>query len=800
MKFVADLRFAFRQIRSAPGVAITAILSLALGIGSATAIFSVVHGVVLDPFPYKDVDSLMSIRVSEMGQSGGRTGYTVDQLLDFREHSSVFSGVTGSTISDVFWTGGTVPERLRGNHTTYDGLSIMGVPALVGRIFTEADKGADVCVLGYRFWQRQYSGDHSVLGQTLLLNGKARTVIGVMPPRFMWRGADVYLPLEFRRGEIQEGVQIVHVLGRLKPGVSTAEAEAELLPIVDEMRQREPASFPAQFRVSLLSFADTFPSGITDVLWALFAAVGLLLLITCANVSNLFLAQSLHRAKEMAIRISLGAPKIRLIRQLLTESMVIAVIGGALGVAMAWIGMKGILAMVPPFTIPDEADVQIKIPVLLFAAAISMTAAIVFGLLPALQTVRSDVVEPLKSGGRAGSSRKESWVSGGLVVTEVGLSLMLLVAAALVVNSLLRVTTVDYGVDTHGVLAARIPLDPHRHADPKRRAALAAELVERLQNVPAVESVAVNTGYHPLGNVSMPVLVPGITDDRPVTVHSISADYLKVFRIPLRSGRLLGHTDVAARRSLAVVSEGFVRRYLGGRNALGASFRAPRLSTQPFNLESDAFEIVGVVGDTVPAFSREPRPEVYIPFTLAGPANFGIVARSRSGDAASLVPELRAAVAAIDKDQPLTDVEPVDQFIARFVVAGPKFNMVLFSVFGALGLALVSVGIYGVIANGVTRRVREIGIRMALGATLGGVVRHLVIEGARLVGLGLLLGVVGAVATTRYLGSLIGGASSNDIGLMLAVSALLAAVGLVASWIPARRAARIEPVGALRAE
>ena len=487
---LADLTFAIRQIRRYPGVAGTAIISLTLGIGAATAVFSVVHGVVLDPFPYKDVNSLMSIRVSEPGQRGGRTGYTVDQFLDLREHSSIFEGVTASTISDVFWTGRPVPERLRGNHTTFDGLAIMGVPALVGRIFTEADRGSDVCVLGFRFWQRQFAGDHGAIGSTLLLNGRVRTVIGVMPPRFMWRGADVYLPLDFRRGAVQEGVRFVHVVGRLKPGVTGAQAEADLRPIIDSMKQRAPASFPAQYRVGLLSFADTFPSGISDVLWALLAAVGLLLLITCANVSNLLLAHSLHRAREMAIRVSLGAGRWRLVKQLLTESTVVAAAGGILGVAAAWAGMKGILAMVPQFTIPDEADVRLNLPVLAFAAAVSMATSILFGLLPALQSTRRDIVEPLKAGGRTGAGRRESWLSGGLVVTEVGLSLMLLAAAALMVRSLARVTSADYGVDTRSVLVARSPRSD-RYPAAERRVAFATDLVERLKGAPAVESVAI---------------------------------------------------------------------------------------------------------------------------------------------------------------------------------------------------------------------------------------------------------------------------------------------------------------------
>ncbi len=796
----ADLIYAIRQIQRFPGVAATAVLSLALGIGSATAVFSVVHGVVLDPFPYKDVRSLMSVRVIEPGQRFGRTGYTVDQFLDLREHTTIFEGVTASTISDVFLTGRAVPERLRGNHTTYDGLAIMGVPAMVGRIFTSADTGNDVCVLGFRYWQKQFAGDHGVIGQTLTLNGKARTVVGVMPPRFMWRGADVYLPLEFRRGVAEEGVQFVHVVGRLKPGIPTARAEAELRTVVDEMRRHSPASFPAQYRVDLLSFADTFPSGITEVLWTLFAAVGLLLLISCANVSNLLLAHSFHRAREMAVRISLGAPRRRLIQQLLTESVVLALAGGVLGIVLAWVGVQGILAMVPPNTIPDEAEVRLNLPVLGFALLVSMTTAIVFGLLPALKASAVNVVEPLKSGGRTGPGGRESWLANGLVVSEVGLSLMLLIAAALMVRAMLRVTSAEYGVDTSNVLVARIPLDPQRYPDPQRRLAFATQLIERLKAVSAVEHAALNTGYHPFGNSAVPVDVPGVADTRVATVHPVTADYLRVFRIPLRRGRLLDETDVRSRRSLAVVSESFAQRYFAGRDALGATFRMPRLSQPPFSLKNDSFEIVGIVGDTTIAFSREVRPEAYIPFTLAGPPNFGVLIRSHSGSAKALVPVLREALASLDKDQPLTDAEPVDYFVARFVAAGPKFNVVLFSVFGLLGLALVTVGIYGLIANAVARRTREIGLRMALGATERDVTGLMVGRGVRLIGLGILVGALGGLGAARYLATLVRGASPWDPVSIIAVVAMLTATGVLACWIPARRAARIVPVNALRAE
>jgi len=796
----ADLSFAVRQIRRYPGVAFTAIVSLALGIGSATAVFSVVYGVVLDPFPYKDVRSLMSIQVSEPGARDGRVYYTVDQFVALRDGTSLFEGVTASTISDLFWTGRPVPERLRGNHTTYDGLEIMGVPALIGRIFTRADRGNNVCVLGFRFWQRQFASDPSVLGKSLLLNDKARTVVGVMPPRFMWRGADVYVPLEMRRGVVDEDVRFVHVLGRVKPGVTPARAEAELRPVIDEMRRQTPASFPARYRVSLLSFADTFPSGISDVLWALFAAVGLLLLISCANVSNLLFAHSFHRAREMAVRISLGATRRVLIGQLLTESALIALLGGALGVTLAWAGMKGILAMVPAQTIPDEAEVSLNWPVLVFAAAVSMGTTILFGLLPALQSARKDVVEPLKSGARAGTTRRESWISGGLVVTEVGLSLMLLTAAALMVRSLISVTSAQYGVETSGVLASRIPMDPRRYPDSERRAAFAAQLLDRLKSNPAVENAAFNTGYHPFGNSSMPVVAPGVSDNRRVTVHSISTDYARVFHIPVRRGRFPDETDVRARRQVAAVSESFVRRYFPARDPIGATFRAPRLSEQPFGLASTAFEIVGVVGDTRTYYSKEVIPEAYIPFTLSGPANFSILMRPKAGDPQALVPILRAAIRELDKDQPVMDTEPVDSFIARYVSAGPKFSVVLFGSFGFLGLALVTVGIYGVIANAVARRTREIGLRMAVGATMADVTRMVIGRGVRLIALGVVVGVAGGLGVAGYLETLLRGGTPYEPASLMAVIAVLAVTGIVACWLPARRATRIAPMDALRVE
>ncbi len=361
---------ASRSLAGAPGFTLLAIVSLALGIMATTAMYSVVRAVVLDPFPYKDVDNLMSIRVADPGGRGGRTYYSTDQYLEFAGRATIFEGVVASTISDVIWTGSGDPQRLRGNHITTNTFDVMGVPPLLGRTVRPADgvPGAlPVVVLGFKFWQRQFGGEPSVVGRQMLLNGVNRTVVGVMPKRFMWRGADVYVPVVFEQGKVIEGVRNVHVLGRLKAGVTEAQAEADLRPIVADLAQREPAQFPdGRWRVGLLSFKETFPSGLRETLWILFAAVGLLLLIACVNVSNLLLSRAATRQREMAVRAAIGAGRARLARQLLTESLLIAVGGAVVGVPLAYVGLTAIIALVPPNTIPDESEIVINGAVLAF--------------------------------------------------------------------------------------------------------------------------------------------------------------------------------------------------------------------------------------------------------------------------------------------------------------------------------------------------------------------------------------------------------------------------------------------------
>ncbi|MGH9673499.1 MAG: ABC transporter permease, partial [Bryobacteraceae bacterium] len=753
---LADIRFGFRSLQRSPGLAILAVLSLALGIGSSTAVYSVIYGVVLHPFIYKDVDNLMSVRVTEPGQRGGRVYYSTDQFLDIAGRNTIFEGTIASTISDVLWTGDGEPQRLRGNYGTPETFQVMGVPALHGRYYLPSDAATDaepVCVLGYRFWQRQFGGDPRVIGRRLRLNEKVRTIVGVMPPRFMWRGADVYLPIVLERGRAIEGVRLVHLLGRRKPGVTEAQAEADLRPIIEELKRREPTQFPEKWRVGLLSFRETFPSGLRDTLWILFAAVGLLLLIACANVSNLLLSRAAGRQKEMAVRAALGAGRIRLVRQLLTESLVLAITGGAAGVLFAYGGAKAILAMMPPGIIPDESEVAVNTPVLLFALGVSALTSIIFGLAPALHVSTPQLANPLKETGRAVTAGlRQKLLRGGLVVSEVGLSMILLVGAGLMIRTLMAMQDVPLGIRAGNVLTMRVPLTPQRYPEVAQRNAFIRELVERVAVTPGVAAAGVNTFVHPFGNFTTPIEVVGSTtpDDRPVTVHQINPGYLNVMGIGLVQGRVFTESEATTGQRLAVVNEMFVRRYLDGRPALGQIVRAPLLKRPPFRMADDSFQITGVVRDTLNrSLTNEIAPEIYVPYTLTGMSQTLVVLTRTSPMA--LANDIRRQVYAVQPDQPVTDVRTIEIMLRDFVFGGPKFNLVLFSVFAGLGLALAVIGVYGVISHSVSQQTQEIGVRIALGAGFGDIARMVLLRGLRLLLIGIAVGIAGGALAVRLI-------------------------------------------------
>jgi predicted permease len=803
-QFLADIRFGLRNLAKTRSFAAIATGSLALGIGGSTAMYSVIYAVILDPFPYKDPGRLMSVTVQ--GRRGGNGSYyPIDQFMDIAEKNTVFEGVIASTLSDVIWTGEGEPQRLRGNHCTMNTFDVMGVPPLVGRTTTPQDaaKGAEpVAVLGYKFWQRRFGGDPGVIGRKLRLNDKLRTVVGVMPMRFMWRGADVYLPDVFYHGQTVEGERAVHLLARLKPGLSRAQAAAGLQPVLQDLARRNPDQFPKEWTLRLQDFGETFPSDIRDALWILFGAVGLLLIISCVNVSNLLLSRAAFRRREIAVRAAMGAPRSRIIRQLLAESLLLAMGGGLLGMALGAAGLRGIIAMVPPNTIPDEAHIALNLPVLIFTLGVSIAAAFLFGLAPALHFSGRDILTPLKESGRGtAGGRRQRLLRGSLVVGEVALSLMLLVGASLMIRTLISIQGVNFGFHPERILTVRIPFSGARSANPERRTVMLRDMLERIRAVPGVVAAGINWGLPPVFTPGAPVIVSGAseTDGRRVLLQQTDENYLHVMGAALMQGRFLNAREVNAKTHSAVVNQAFVRRYFSDGPVLGRLVRIPALRSAPLNLADDGFLIVGIVRDTVNQVgSNEISPEMYLPFTVLNLADRIFVLGS--GRAEDLDKAVKAQIYAVDPAQPVMDDKSMETLLRENAYARPRFNLLLFTVFAALGLVLALLGIYGVISQAVAQQTREIGIRIALGAGFSQVIGMVLSSGARLLAAGIAVGLAASLASVKVLSGLVRNVSTFDPYSFAAVTMLLLAAGLFASYWPARRAARVDPLTALRNE
>jgi putative ABC transport system permease protein len=796
-----DVRYGARELARNKGFSTTAVLSLALGIMAATAMYSVIYGVVLEPFPYKDVDNLVSIAIRSPEQRGWRSSYSVDEYAEISRRASVFEGVAASTISDVLWVSNNEPLRLRGNHISANGFDVMGVPALLGRAVTGKEENPETkAVLGYRFWIRQFGGDPSVIGTTLVLNGHSRTIVGIMPPRFMFRGADVYLPVTYRAGETPEGVTSMSVTARRRSGITAAQAETDLDPIVRDLAKLYPARYPPRWKVELITFKETFPSGIRGVLWIMFGAVGLLLLIACANVSNLLLARASARQREIAMRSALGAGRRRLFRQLVTESLLLGITGGFLGVLASWLGLKAIMLVVPPGVIPDEAEVVLNLPVLAFSFGLCLLTAVIFGFAPALHAAGGELANPLKEAGRgAGGSRRMGLLRGSLVVMELSLAIILLSGAGLFLHTLIRLYNAPLAADIQNRLSTRLPLSAQRYPTAERRAVFIGQLLERLSTVPGVLGVGINGGMHPLWSWDFPVDIPGAArpDPRPVNLHQVNAGYLRATGIDLRQGRFLEDADIAARRHVVVVNETFVRRYFPDQAPMGKAVKMWRLKMPPFNLPDDHFEIVGVAQDALHEFQNgEARPEMYIPYSITGLADTLLV--HTSGDPMAIAPHVRSQVYQLDGSQFLDQTFTLEAMMDRFVYSRGRFHVWLMGVFATLGLILSVIGVYGLLSQIVSMQQQEYGVRMAIGAGFGDIAGLVLRRGVRLMAFGLAIGVAVTLFLATKFGSLLGVTDPFDPLSIAGACLLLFLSGVVACLIPAWRAGHTNPVHVLR--
>lgn len=808
-----DIRYGARMLIKQPTFALIAVLTLGLGIGATTAIFSVVYGVLINPYPYARADEIwvpgvVGVKTNQRMRPYPPAGY--------REMARLpgFSDVMATRPGGVLLTGEYAPENFGGIRVSGNAFQFLGVPPILGRTIQPSDirpsgEPEPVVVLSYQRWQRLFGGDPNAIGKTLKLDDEVYTIIGVMPPRFGWWTEDgVWLPL----GDILGDAQMVFPIVRLKPGATTTEAQQQLHALNLELARDTRARFPnEEFSTLLTNYLDiTVASGaMQQSLQLLFGAAGFLLLIACANVANLQLARATSRAREIAVRMALGAGRGRLVRQLLTESLMVSLLGGLLGLAFAYWITQLIVALMPGNYVPNESRIEVNNQVLVFCLGVSMLTGIVFGLAPALQSLRVNLLERLKDEGRGLSGAAGGRVRAALVVGEVALAVVLLLGASLTARSFISLKTVELGFEPKGVMAVSLPLPPKRYATPEQRNRFAREVLERVSNTPGAVAATIGNGGLPFGGIDSSFAIEGRPDaeKEPIRIQAVAADYLRTAGIPLKRGRMLTEQEINAGARMAVINEAAAKLWPAGEDPIGRRIILKDLERPsqpglfaPFG-DSPEATVVGIIGNTRHELLRaEAPPALLVPYTLVD-APVRVLAVRSDGDPKLLLNALRSQVREIDSEQPV--VNPITfEEILGFRTEQPRFTLVLFGLFAALGLGLALAGIYSVISYMVSMRTHEIGVRMALGAQASDVLRLILRAGGILVGVGLAAGLFAGLATMRLLGSWLNlyDVTTSDPLSYLAVAVLIGVVALAACFIPARRATRVDPMGALRCE
>jgi predicted permease len=814
--FFKDLRNGIRALLGSPGFSGMAMLAIALGIGANCAIFSVVNAILLRPLPYDhpeqivvlwSVNAKLHLGLDTLPSSAG-------QFADYRDQSDAFEHMAAFWSDSKNLEGKGDPEKLGTARVTADFFSALGVEPILGRTFLpEEDQPGHhrEVILSHRFWQRRFAGDPRIIGQSIALSGESFTVVGVMPRGFHYPSAadmpgilrfasqtDIWAPRAFTAKEINErGGLNTCVIARLRPGVTIGQAQAQLSTIAARNAEKYPES-DADFAVEIIPMLDQIVGSLKPALMILLGAVGFVLLIACANVANLLLARGAARQKEMAIRTALGASRSRIVRQLLTESVLLALVGGVFGLILAFWGVK-LLVAITPDNIPRVKDVNVDMRVLLFTLGIALLTGIVFGLVPALKASRPDLNESLKEGGR-GSTGRRHLILDVLVTAEVALALVLLIGAGLMVRSIISIYGVDLGLNSKNVLTMRLDLPLTRYPKAEQRLSFYKEVLRRIQALPGVVAVAGTsqipfTGGEVAGFVIEGKPLPDSVSKWPIAYyHVTTADYFQTLKIPLMKGREFSEQDDKDAPGAVIINETLAERYFPGEDPVGKRIRLEGEG------EHEALQsIVGVVGDVRNAsLDAQPIPEVYRHYPQTdGRKGLSVVLRSASDPWWSIAPAARSEIWAVDKDMAIYNVATVDQIISESV-SQRRFNFLLLSLFAIIGLTLAAIGIYGVMSYSVTQRTHEIGIRMALGARRSDVLRMVVGRGMALALIGLGIGLITGFALTRVMTGLVFGISTTDPLTFVAISLLLAVVALISNLIPASRATRVDPLVALR--
>ena len=802
---LSDVRYAARNLLRRPGFTIIAVITLALGIGANTAIFSAINALLLKPLPFPELDRVVAVWDKLPSRGVQRNEVTVANYLDWQSQTQSFEQLALYRWWSANLTGIDPPERIQGFLVTANFLDTTGMKPIMGRTFLaeENQPGKDaVAVITHSLWQRRFGGDPNILNKTITINSITRTVVGVMPERFNFpKGAEVYAPLAMTPELMKSrGNHSYYVLGRLKPGASIVGAQAELDNVSARLEQQFPETNKGWGAVIFPIVADTVRTYDT-ALWIMMGAVGFVLLIACANVANLMLARASGRQKEIALRTALGASRWRIVRQLLTESLIVALVGGALGVLIGFWGIDALRAANPGEAsrfAPGWYQLGINAPVLLFTLGLSLVSGIVFGLAPALQASKTNLNDSLKEGGRqtSGSSHR---LRSSLVVFEFALSLVLLVGAGLLTRSFLALVKTDAGFNPDHVLTMNLVLPAAKYKDDPARAAFYNDLVQRVKAQPGVESAAV-VNYLPLGgaNSSDAYLVegepePGPGDENDGRYRVATPDYFRTMGISIVRGRGFTDQDKAGTLPVVIVNEAFVRKHWPGADPIGKRLRfyGP-LERAPW------MQVVGVVADVKHELNLAVTPEYYLPHAQDSWNAMVLVAKT-SVEPGSLAGALRQQVWSIDKDQPVFDIKTMQE-VRSTSVAVYSFSSVMLGIFAFVALLLASIGIYGVMAFAVTQRTQEIGIRIALGARSVDVLKLVVKHGMKLALLGMVIGLAGSWAMTRFIGKLLVGVEATDLLTFSVVSVCLLVAAFVACYLPARRATKVDPLVALRYE
>ena len=803
-----DLRYALRLLWKDRGFAVVSIATLGLGIGAATAIFSVVNNLLLAPFPYKGADRIVFPRIHNPQQSEGvgRGRYKATEVLELADGNHVFDGIIAVTGAPMLYRHREGTEMLFAARVTPGTFEFFGMPALHGRVLQPSDyePGAPpVFVMRYKTWMERFNGDPSILSQTYVLNGTPRTLIGIMPSRFGWYGADVLIPERLTPHAQAGSPETWFVVGRLKPGVSSQQAEADLTLIATRLARLFPQDYPPHFTVHVRKLIDTVVGRFEATLYTVLAAVGLLLLIACSNVANLMLARATMREKEFAVRVALGAGRARVVQLVMVESLVLAIAGAMLGVFLAWGGLKSLVAAMPQGVIPGESVIELNAPVLAFTLGVAVLTALMFGLVPALQSSRRDLTHPLRDSGKG--------VSGGfrgrrlrdaVVVMEVALSLMLLIGAGLLMRSFASLRDVDLGVRADHVFQATLNLPTDRYKTTEQVPRFFQPLLARVNALPGVIDAAASSALPPYGGGESKLEIAGKTHEEEwrTLLQDVSEAYFRVLRIEFKQGRGFSEAEVNDARRVAVVNETFLRKYLPNENPIGRRVHLASLDASGDPLQDKWFAIVGVVGDVRNRGLQVPiEPEVWVPYTIAASGARILLVRT-SQDPATIMNAVRQEVWATDSGGALSRPSTLEDRINEQLYAGPRFGFLVMTLFGCIGLILVTVGVYGVLAYSTTQKTHEIGVRMALGAEASDALRLVVRAGLRLVVAGIAIGIPVSLLLGRVIGTQLVGVTVYDPLTLAATTLLLTMTAAIACWIPARRAARVDPMVALRYE